>query len=134
MFVQSEKFVEAHGKQFQQEKGYEPSLTVYGQEYNDQTWKLARLNLAIHGIFGHLGDRWGDTFAEDRHAGKNFDFVMANPPFNLKEWSRRTDDPRWNFGVSPERNANYAWLQQYLEQTERWWLSCCGVGERVDDV
>lgn len=111
MFVQSEKFVEAHGKQFMQEKGYEPSLTVYGQEYNDQTWKLARLNLAIHGIFGHLGDRWGDTFAEDRHAGENFDFVMANPPFNLKEWSRRTDDPRWNFGVPPERNANYAWLQ-----------------------
>lgn len=111
MFVQSEKFVEAHGKQFKQEKGYEPSLTVYGQEYNDQTWKLARLNLAIHGIFGHLGDRWGDTFAEDRHAGENFDFVMANPPFNLKEWSRRTDDPRWNFGVPPERNANYAWLQ-----------------------
>lgn len=111
MFVQSEKFVEAHGKVFKAEKGYEPSLTVYGQEYNDQTWRLARLNLAIHGIFGHLGDRWGDTFAEDRHAGENFDYVLANLPFNLKEWSRRTDDPRWNFGVPPERNANYAWLQ-----------------------
>ena len=111
MFVQSEKFVESHGKHFKQEKGYEPALTVYGQEYNDQTWRLARLNLAIHGIFGHLGDRWGDTFAEDRHAGENFDFVLANPPFNLKEWSRRTDDPRWTFGVPPERNANYAWLQ-----------------------
>lgn len=111
MFVQSEKFVEQHGTYFKQEKGYEPALMVYGQELNDQTWRLARLNLAIHGIFGELGDRWADTFTEDKHAGTNFDYVLANPPFNLKDWDRRTDDPRWNFGVPPVRNANYAWLQ-----------------------
>lgn len=111
MFVQSEKFVEQHGKNFKQEKGYEPALMVYGQELNDQTWRLARLNLAIHGIFGELGDRWADTFTEDKHAGTNFDYVLANPPFNLKDWDRRTDDARWNFGVPPVRNANYAWLQ-----------------------
>lgn len=111
MFVQSEKFVEKHGAYFKQEKGYEPALMVYGQELNDQTWRLARLNLAIHGIFGELGDRWADTFTEDKHAGTNFDYVLANPPFNLKDWDRRTDDPRWNFGVPPVRNANYAWLQ-----------------------
>lgn len=111
MFVQSEKFVEKHGQVFQQEMGYEPALMVYGQELNDQTWRLARLNLAIHGIFGELGDRWADTFTEDKHAGTNFDYVLANPPFNLKDWDRRTEDPRWNFGVPPVRNANYAWLQ-----------------------
>ncbi len=111
MFVQSEKFVAQHGQHFRQEKGYEPALMVYGQELNDQTWRLARLNLAIHGIFGEMGDRWADTFTEDKHAGTNFDYVLANPPFNLKDWDRRTEDPRWNFGVPPVRNANYAWLQ-----------------------
>lgn len=111
MFVQSERFVEEHGKNFKEEKGFEPALIVYGQELNDQTWRLARLNLAIHGIFGDLGDRWADTFSTDKHAGVNFDYVLANPPFNLKEWDRRSDDPRWSFGVPPARNANYAWLQ-----------------------
>lgn len=111
MFVQSEKFVKAHGQNFVREEELEPTLAVYGQELNDQTWRLARLNLAIHGIFGELGDRWADTFVTDKHEGMNFDYVLANPPFNLKDWARNSEDPRWVFGTPPDTNANYAWLQ-----------------------
>jgi type I restriction enzyme M protein len=111
MFVHSEEFVEHASGQFLKEEGREASISVYGQELNERTWRLARTNLAIHGIFGDVGDRWGDTFSEDRHPTLRADYILANPPFNVKDWARSTEDARWRFGVPPARNANYAWLQ-----------------------
>lgn len=112
MFVQSNVFVEHAGGNFNvDDQGRRTKLYVYGQESIQKTWRLARLNLAIHGIDGDLGTRWGDTFVEDRHPAKSFDFVMTNPPFNDKDWALNTDDPRWRFGIPPAGNANYGWLQ-----------------------
>ncbi|PZF39708.1 MULTISPECIES: class I SAM-dependent DNA methyltransferase [unclassified Curtobacterium] len=113
MFVQSEKFIDAH-------HGEGSDISVYGQENNERTWRLAKMNLAIHGLAGNLGPRWGDTFARDLHpelTGVNgADFAMANPPFNQDEWARNEDDPRWRFGLPPARNANYAWIQHILSK------------------
>ncbi|MFC4070619.1 class I SAM-dependent DNA methyltransferase [Actinoplanes subglobosus] len=90
-------------------------LTVLGQEANERTWRLAKMNLAIHGIDPHgLGDRWADTFTDDRHPGLRADFILANPPFNMSDWPRREDDPRWRHGLPPRGNANYAWLQHII--------------------
>jgi type I restriction enzyme M protein len=90
-------------------------LTFAGQEANERTWRLAKMNLAIHGIDPHgLGDRWADTLADDRHPGLRADFVLANPPFNMSDWPRREDDPRWRYGLPPRGNANYAWLQHII--------------------
>lgn len=109
MFVQAEKFLAAHNE--------DPSrLSVYGQELNESTWRMAKMNLAIHGLNGNLGAAWGDTFALDLHAGVRMDHVMANPPFNIKDWSRRESDPRWEYGVPPAKNANYAWLQHIISK------------------
>jgi type I restriction enzyme M protein len=78
---------------------------------------MAKLNLAIHGIDGTgLGARWGDTFVNDQHAGIQMDYVLANPPFNIKDWARDEQDPRWRFGVPPANNANYAWIQHILSK------------------
>ncbi|WP_026923547.1 type I restriction-modification system subunit M [Glycomyces arizonensis] len=107
MFVQAERFVEAH-------QGRRDSLAVYGQELNERTWRLAKMNLAIHGIWGDLSSRWADTFHDDRHPDLRFDYIMANPPFNLKDWYRDEHDRRWRYGVPPVRNANYAWMQHIL--------------------
>jgi type I restriction enzyme M protein len=75
------------------------------------------MNLAIHGIDNKgLGARWGDTFARDQHADLHMDFVMANPPFNIKDWARNVEDPRWKYGVPPANNANYAWIQHILSK------------------
>ena len=75
------------------------------------------MNLAIHGIDNTgLGARWGDTFVDDQHAGVQMDYVMANPPFNIKDWARDEHDPRWRFGVPPAGNANYAWIQHILSK------------------
>ncbi|MFZ2057499.1 MAG: class I SAM-dependent DNA methyltransferase [Acidimicrobiales bacterium] len=106
MFVQSEQFVEAHG-------GGRNDIAVYGQEMNDTTWRLAKMNLAIRGIESDLGPRWADTFHEDLHMDLKADFVLANPPFNVSDWGgdQLRDDPRWKYGVPPTGNANYAWLQ-----------------------
>jgi type I restriction enzyme M protein len=109
MFVQAEKFLEAH-----QREGSD--ISVYGQELNERTWRMAKMNLAIHGIDGNLASRWGDTFARDQHPGVEADFVMANPPFNIKDWTRSEDDSRWRFGVPPANNANYAWIQHILSK------------------
>ncbi len=109
MFVQAEKFLEAHGREGS-------DLSVYGQENNERTWRMARMNLAIHGINGNLGPRWGDTFARDLHPDLRADYVMANPPFNIKDWARREDDARWRFGVPPVKNANYAWIQHIISK------------------
>ena len=109
MFVQAEKFLEAHDAD-------PTNLAVYGQELNESTWRMAKMNLAIHGLGGNLGPRWGDTFALDFHSDVQMDFVMANPPFNIKDWNRRESDPRWVYGVPPAKNANYAWMQHILSK------------------
>jgi len=109
MFVQAEKFLEAHDREGS-------DISVFGQEFNENTWRMAKMNLAIHGLTGNLGSRWGDTFARDLHADIQADYVMANPPFNVKDWTRREDDPRWRFGVPPANNANYAWIQHVISK------------------
>ncbi|WP_448655894.1 class I SAM-dependent DNA methyltransferase [Microbacterium lacticum] len=109
MFVQAEKFIDAH-------HGEGSDISVYGQELNERTWRMAKMNLAIHGLTGNLGPRWGDTFARDLHPDLQADFVMANPPFNIKDWARSESDPRWRFGVPPAGNANYAWIQHILSK------------------
>ncbi|MFF5390891.1 type I restriction-modification system subunit M [Streptomyces sp. NPDC013012] len=111
MFVQASKFIEAH-----RGRGHKADIAVYGQELNERTWRLAKMNLAIHGIDGNLAPRWGDTFAEDKHPDLKADFVMANPPFNIKDWARDEGDPRWKYGVPPRSNANYAWLQHMVSK------------------
>ncbi|MFC7902345.1 type I restriction-modification system subunit M [Streptomyces griseoincarnatus] len=109
MFVQAAKFIEAH-----RGRGHKTDISIYGQELNERTWRLAKMNLAIHGIDGNLAARWGDTFADDKHPDLKADFVMANPPFNIKDWARDESDPRWKYGVPPKNNANYAWLQHMI--------------------
>jgi type I restriction enzyme M protein len=106
MFVQSERFVEAHG-------GRRNDIAVYGQESNDTTWRMAKMNLAIRGIEADLGPRWADSFHEDLHPDLKADYILANPPFNISDWGgeRLRDDPRWSYGVPPAGNANYAWLE-----------------------
>lgn len=108
MFVQAEKFVVAH-------RGRRDDIAVYGQESNERTWRLASMNLAIHGITGDLSKRWADTFYEDKHPDLKADFILANPPFNMA-WSRKTGDPRWRFGTPPAANANFVWLQHVISK------------------
>jgi type I restriction enzyme M protein len=109
MFVQTEKFLESHNKEGS-------NISVYGQELNERTWRMAKMNLAIHGLNGNLASRWGDTFARDQHPDLQADFIMANPPFNIKDWARSESDPRWKFGVPPAGNANYAWIQHIISK------------------
>jgi type I restriction enzyme M protein len=110
MFVQTERFIYEHD-------GDPKNVHVFGQEANEETWRLAKMNLAIHGIDNNgLGARWGDTFARDIHPDTQMDFVMANPPFNIKDWARNVEDPRWKYGVPPANNANYAWIQHILSK------------------
>jgi type I restriction enzyme M protein len=110
MFVQTEKFIHEHD-------GDPKNVSIYGQESIEETWRMAKMNLAIHGIDNKgLGARWGDTFARDQHADLQMDFVMANPPFNIKDWTRNEEDSRWRFGVPPANNANYAWIQHILSK------------------
>jgi type I restriction enzyme M protein len=115
MFVQTEKFIHEHN-------GDPKDVAIYGQESIEETWRMAKMNLAIHGIDNSgLGARWGDTFARDQHADVQMDYVMANPPFNIKHWTRREDDSRWVYGVPPANNANYAWIQHIISK-----LKPCG--------
>jgi type I restriction enzyme M protein len=109
MFVQTEKFLESHQKEGS-------NISVYGQELNERTWRMAKMNLAIHGLNGNLASRWGDTFARDQHPDLQADFIMANPPFNIKDWARSESDPRWKYGVPPAGNANYAWIQHIISK------------------
>jgi type I restriction enzyme M protein len=110
MFVQTENFIV--------ERDSDPTgVSICGQESVEQTWRMAKMNLAVHGIDNTgLGTRWGDTFVNDQHAGVQMDYVMANPPFNIKDWARDEQDPRWRFGVPPAGNANYAWIQHILSK------------------
>jgi type I restriction enzyme M protein len=107
MFVQSMKFIESHN-------GDKKEISIYGQEYTSTTYKLAKMNLAIRGIAANLGEVPADTFAKDQHKDLKADFIMANPPFNQKDWrasDELIDDPRWKgFDVPPKSNANYGWI------------------------
>ena len=118
MFVQSEEFVKAHG-------GRVDDISIYGQESNPTTWRLAAMNLAIRGFSADLGKENDDTFARDQFPDVKFDYIMANPPFNISDWGgeKYESDPRWQFGRPPVGNANYAWLQHIL-----WKLKPDGVG------
>jgi type I restriction enzyme M protein len=109
MFVQSEAFVKAHG-------GRVDDISIYGQESNPTTWRLAAMNLAIRGFSADLGKEPDDTFARDQFPDVKFDYIMANPPFNISDWGgeKYEDDVRWKFGRPPVGNANYAWLQHML--------------------
>ena len=107
MFVQSIKFIEAHN-------GNKKEISIYGQEYTNTTYKLAKMNLAIRGINGNLGEKAADTFLDDQHKDLKADFIMANPPFNQKDWrgeNELIDDPRWRgYDAPPKSNANYGWI------------------------
>ncbi len=109
MFVQSEEFIKEHG-------GKLGDLSIFGQESNPTTWKLAKMNLAIRGIEANLGTHNSDTFRNDLHKDLKADFVLANPPFNMKEWGGEglRGDVRWTYGVPPVRNANYAWIEHII--------------------
>ncbi|MDM7912609.1 MAG: class I SAM-dependent DNA methyltransferase [Methanotrichaceae archaeon] len=109
MFVQSEKFVQAHG-------GRIGDISIYGQESNPTTWKLAKMNLAIRGIDNNLGPEHADSFHRDLHKDLRADYILANPPFNSSDWGgeRLREDVRWKYGVPPVGNANFAWVQHFI--------------------
>ena len=113
MFVQSLKFIDSH-------KGNRKDISIYGQEYTNTTYKLAKMNLAVRGISGNLGEVAGDSFFKDQHPDLKADFIMANPPFNQKQWrgdSELVDDGRWaGFEVPPTGNANYAWIMHMISK------------------
>jgi type I restriction enzyme M protein len=107
LFVQSAEFVQAHGGRARQ-------ISILGQENNQATWRICRMNLAIHGLSGDV--KLGDSLLDDKFAGARADFVMANPPFNMKKWGATSvaKDARWTYGEPPESNANYAWIQHFI--------------------
>jgi type I restriction enzyme M protein len=113
MFVQSIKFIQSH-------HGNKKDISIYGQEYTATTYKLAKMNLAIRGIAGNLGDVPADTFFNDQHKDLKADYIMANPPFNQKDWrgaDQLTDDPRWSgYEVPPTGNANYGWIMHMISK------------------
>jgi type I restriction enzyme M protein len=108
-FVQSEKFITEHG-------GRIGDVSIYGQEYNYTTWQLAAMNMAIRGIDFNFGKEPASTYTNNQHPDLRADYIMANPPFNMKEWDAgvAVDDPRWKYGTPPSGNANFAWLQHML--------------------
>ena len=109
MFVQSEKFVETHG-------GRIGDISIYGQESNHTTWRLAKMNLAIRSIDSNLGKEHADSFHRDLHPDLKADYVLANPPFNDSDWrgDLLKDDRRWKYGTPPAGNANFAWVQHFI--------------------
>lgn len=109
MFVQSERFVEAHG-------GQKTDISIFGQESNPTTWRLAHMNLAIRGIEANLGSQPADSFLRNLHPDLKADYILANPPFNISDWSGKllVDDVRWRYGTPPVGNANYAWIQHFV--------------------
>ena len=109
MFVQSERFVEAHG-------GEKTDISIFGQESNPTTWRLAHMNLAIRSIEANLGNQPADSFLRDLHPDLKADYILANPPFNVSDWSGKLlqEDVRWRFGTPPLGNANYAWIQHFI--------------------
>lgn len=111
MFVQTDKFRRRHAGDTVATR----HVAIYGQESVDETWRIARINLAIHGI-DNTGIVRGDTLVADLHDGVQMDYVMANPPFNIKDWARDVQDSRWRYGVPPATNANFGWLQHILSK------------------
>lgn len=109
MFVQSAKFLQNHQKALS-------GISIYGQELNSTTWKMAKMNVAIRGLEANLGQSYADTFFDDQHPTLKADFIMANPPFNLSDWGadKLQNDRRWAFGVPPSGNANFAWMQHMI--------------------
>ena len=109
MFVQSVDFIQAH-------RGNRNNISVYGQESNADTWKMAKMNMAIRGIDANFGQYQADTFFNDLHPTLKADFIMANPPFNLSNWGqdKLKDDVRWKYGIPPAGNANFAWIQHMI--------------------
>ncbi len=109
MFVQSEKFIEEHG-------GRPDNIAVYGQEINHTTWRLAKMNMAVHGIDADIQWNSAGSFHDDAHASLKADFIMANPPFNISDWGgeRLAEDTRWQYGTPPKGNANFGWLQHII--------------------
>ncbi|MDG2810271.1 N-6 DNA methylase, partial [Vibrio parahaemolyticus] len=113
MFVQSLKFIQAH-------QGSQNNVAIHGQEFTSTTRKLAKMNLAIRGINGNLGEESADTFFKDQHPDLKADYIMANPPFNQSKWrgdAELTDDPRWaDYDTPPVGNANYAWIMHMISK------------------
>lgn len=109
MFVQSQKFVEGH-------QGRKDDIHIFGQEYTATTWRLCKMNLAIRGIDGNLGDRDADTFGNDLHKNLRADYIMANPPFNVSDYALAQEDVRWKYGIPPQNNANYAWIEHMISK------------------
>ncbi len=109
MFVQSEEFIQRHG-------GRIGDISIYGQESNPTTWRLAKMNLALRGIEANLGPHHADTFRNDLHKDLKADFILANPPFNMSDWGGENlkEDVRWKYGVPPAGNANFAWVQHMI--------------------
>ena len=109
MFVQSAKFIERH-------KGNLNKISIYGQESNPDTWKITHMGLAIHGLEANLGKVFADTFFDDQHPTLKADFILANPPFNSSEWGQSglQTDVRWQYGLPPAGNANFAWMQHMI--------------------
>jgi type I restriction enzyme M protein len=115
MFVQSLRFVESHGGTKCKQ------LSIYGQELNSSTWRIARMNLTLHGLNADLGEGPADAFFEDVHPQLRAHYILANPPFNMSDWGveRLLDDERWEFGVPPAGNANFAWVQHIVKHLDR---------------
>jgi type I restriction enzyme M protein len=109
MFVQSAKFLENHQRSLS-------GISIYGQELNSTTWKMAKMNVAIRGLEANLGKSYADTFFDDQHPTLKADFIMANPPFNLSDWGadKLQNDKRWVYGLPPSGNANFAWMQHMI--------------------
>ena len=109
MFVQSAKFIQRHSKDLN-------GISIYGQEANPTTWKMAHMNIAIRGLEANLGKSYADTFFDDQHPTLKADFIMANPPFNLDNWGQSAlqEDVRWQYGMPPSGNANFAWIQHMI--------------------
>ncbi len=116
MFVQSVEFVKAHANGNGNGGKAKGDISIFGQESNPTTWRLARMNLAIRGIEGNLGDEPADSFHRDLHKDLKADYILANPPFNMSDWGgeRLREDPRWKYGVPSAGNANYAWVQHFI--------------------
>ncbi|MDE0330887.1 MAG: N-6 DNA methylase, partial [Nitrospinae bacterium] len=114
MFVQSVEFIDAHASGNGNGGGARGDISIFGQESNYTTWRLAKMNLAIRGIEGRI--EHGDSFHNDRHADLKADFILANPPFNVSDWGgeRLAEDARWRYGVPPKGNANFAWVQHMV--------------------
>ena len=126
MFVQSERFIEAHA-------GRIGDISIYGQESNYTTWRLAKMNLAIRGIDAQIAH--GDTFHNDRHPDLKADYVLANPPFNDSDWRGELlkDDRRWVYGVPPAGNANFAWVQHFVSHLAPTGIAGLRPGQRLDE-